>query len=89
MHKVIYSKNSINDLKKIERKIAQRIIKKIFFFSKQKDVLQYAKPLKHFGKNKYRFRIGDYRAIFKCDKSGRIQILMILNIKHRKEIYIK
>ena len=89
MHKTIYSQNAIKDLKKLEKQLAKRIIKKIDFFSKEKDIHKFSKPLKNFGPDKYRFRIGDYRAIFKIDKSGKIQILMILNIKHRKEIYFQ
>ena len=89
MYKVIYSENSIKDLRKIEKSVAKRIVKKILFFFKQKNIFDFSNPLKGFGQGRYRFRIGDYRAIFKIDKSGKIQILMILNIKHRKEIYFK
>jgi mRNA interferase RelE/StbE len=88
MHKVIYSDNSLKDLRKIENAIAKRIVKKIAFFSQQLDVLEFAKPLRGLGDGRFRFRIGDYRAIFAIDKSGKIQILMILNVKHRKEIYL-
>ncbi|MCK9185859.1 type II toxin-antitoxin system RelE/ParE family toxin [Candidatus Gracilibacteria bacterium] len=87
MYKIIYSKNSVKDLRKIDKTIAQRIIKKVFFFSKQKDISKFSKPLKGFGNNRYRFRIGDYRVIFKVNSTGEVRILMILNIKHRKEIY--
>jgi len=87
MYKVIYSENSIKDLRKIDKSLSKRILKKIDFFSKQKDIHKFSKALKEFGPNKFRFRIGDYRAIFKIDKTGKIQILMILNIKHRKDIY--
>ena len=31
---------------------------------------------------------GDYRAIFDLDKDGNIVILLILRIKHRKEVYL-
>ncbi|MBD3330333.1 type II toxin-antitoxin system mRNA interferase toxin, RelE/StbE family [Candidatus Peregrinibacteria bacterium] len=89
MYKVIYSENSIKDLRKLEKSLAERILKKIDFFSKQKNIHNFSKPLKEFGPNKFRFRVGDYRAIFKIDKAGKIQILMILNIKHRKDIYSK
>ncbi len=38
----------------------------------------------------YRFRIGDYRAIFKKDPiSDRFVILVILKVAHRKEVYRK
>jgi len=86
MYKVIYSENAVKDIKKLDRIVAERIIEKIFFFSKQKTIEPFAKSLKGF-QNKFRFRIGDYRAIFTVDKSGHIHILMILNIKHRREIY--
>lgn len=88
MHKVIYSKSSIKDLKKLDITLAQRIIKKVDFFACQNNPLDFAKSLKQFGDDKYRFRIGDYRVIFKIDANGTVKILMILNIKHRKEIYL-
>lgn len=86
MYEVIYSENAVKDLRRIDRKIAQRIIKKINSFSKKEDIKPFAKALKGF-EGKYRFRIGDYRAIFSVDKSGEIHILMIFNVKRRKDIY--
>ncbi|MBT4384693.1 type II toxin-antitoxin system RelE/ParE family toxin [Candidatus Peregrinibacteria bacterium] len=88
MYKVIYSENAVKELRKIDKQIAQRIIKKIHFFSEQKEIQTHAKKLKGFVE-KFRFRIGDYRAIFSIDKKGKIKILKILNIKHRKDIYEK
>lgn len=89
MYKVIYSKNAIGDLKKLDKVFAKRIINKIFFFSKQKDIFEFSKPLKQFGKDRFRFRIGDYRVIFSVDKLGNVQILIILNVKHRRNVYEK
>lgn len=87
MHQVIYSTRAREDLKKLEKKTAQRIIKKIFYFSQQKAPLAFAKKLANFDLGQYRFRIGDYRAIFDLNKKGQIQLLMILRIKHRKDLY--
>ena len=87
MYQVIYSTNAREDLKKLEEKTAQRIIKKIFYFSQQKHPLTFAKRLTKVELGRYRFRIGDYRAIFDTDSRGNIQILMILRIKHRKDVY--
>lgn len=87
MHKVIYSYHAREDLLGFERKIAQRIIKKILFFSLQQDPVSFAKKLTNPGLGQYRFRIGDYRALFDIDSRGKIQILMILRVKHRKDIY--
>ncbi len=87
MRKVIYSENAVKDLRRLDKKLAQRIVEKICFFSEQDDLGKYSKALVGFGPDKYRFRIGDYRAIFRIDELGKIQVLMVLNVKHRKEIY--
>jgi len=87
MHKVVYYKNARDDLHRLEAETATRIIEKIKFYSLQLNPLSYAKRLTEPVLGQYRFRIGDYRAIFDVDGKGRIQILMILRIKHRKDIY--
>ncbi|MBP6881235.1 MAG: hypothetical protein KBC35_01275 [Candidatus Pacebacteria bacterium] len=35
----------------------------------------------------YRYRIGDYRAIFSVAADGTITLLTILSVKHRKDVY--
>jgi len=84
---VVYSKNALNKLKDLPRPIARRIVKKVKFFSEQNNPLSFAKHLTDFSYGFYRFRVGDYRVIFDIDKKGQITILLILSIKHRKEIY--
>lgn len=84
---VAYSESALKDLRALDKKVAERIVKKINFFSIQKDLFSFAKALKGLGEGRYRFRIGDYRAIFKIDRNGRIEVLMVLRIKHRREIY--
>ena len=87
MHHVIYTENADRDLDDLEPKTAQRITRKILYYSEQTNPLSYAKKLSTVAPGRYRFRIGDYRAIFKIDSKGSIQILLILRIKHRKDIY--
>lgn len=87
MYKTYYTKKARRDLKNLEFKVAQKIIKKIFFFSTQKNPFKFAKKLKKPEIGMYRFRVGDYRAIFDVDKKGNINLLMILKIRHRKDIY--
>lgn len=83
---VTYSADARADLRKLEKSTAERIIKKIVFWSSQPNPLHFSKPLKG-AVGKYRFRVGDYRIIFKLDKSGNLIILFILVIRHRREIY--
>lgn len=87
MYQILYTKNAHHDLKILDLETSKRIVKKIYFFSLQKNPLKYAKKLKDFRLGQYRFRIGTYRAIFDVDKNRNIKILMILKIKHRRDIY--
>lgn len=87
MYKVIYTNKAIKDLERLEFQISQRIIKKINEYKTTNNPLTFAKRLTDSKDGEYRFRIGDYRAIFDLDQSGNIKILLILKIKHRKEIY--
>jgi mRNA-degrading endonuclease RelE of RelBE toxin-antitoxin system len=83
----VYTKDATHDLAGLPKKIARRIVDKIEFFRTQPEPLHFAKRLTNFEPGQFRFRIGDYRAIFDVDSKGAIHILMILRIKHRKDIY--
>lgn len=88
MYKIKYNKWARFDLKRLNENTAKRIIEKIKFYAEQENPLSFAKQLKGFTPNRYRFRIGDYRAIFIMDdKNLEIRILVILRVKHRKDIY--
>lgn len=87
MYQVSYARDAQRDLRDLEFRCAQRIVRKIYFYSQQKNPLSFAKSLRHCPLGSYRFRIGDYRAIFDVAKDGTIHVLMILRIKHRKDIY--
>ena len=85
-YKLEYTKTAVQDLKRLDKKMAQRIVKKLDFFANQKDPLAFAKRLKDRKYGEYRFRIGDYRAIFDIAE-GKIKILLMLIIRHRREVY--
>ncbi len=87
MHEVVYTKKARKDLKSIDLKVAQRIIDKVFHYSKQKDPLEFAKKLKGAILGNYRFRVGNYRVVFDVDKKGNIKVLLVLAVKHRREVY--
>lgn len=63
--------------------IRERILKKLQFYSLQENPLTFAEKLKDQRFGEYRFRIGDYRILFDVKKN----ILLILKVGHRKEIY--
>jgi mRNA interferase RelE/StbE len=82
--RVEYSSDAANDIAALDRKTAKRIMDKIDWFASQPDPLYFAKQLKD-PRKLYRFRIGDYRAIFTI--RGQAIVLLVLAVKNRKEAY--
>jgi mRNA interferase RelE/StbE len=82
--RVEYSSDAAKDVAALDRKTAKRIMDKIDWFASQSDPLAFAKPLKD-PRKLYRFRIGEYRAIFTI--KGQVLFLLVLAIKNRKEAY--
>jgi|WetSurMetagenome_2_1015567.scaffolds.fasta_scaffold39674_2 mRNA interferase RelE/StbE len=82
-----YTDSAIDDLARLPKVVARRIIDKIEYFRAQSTPLSYAKRLANSELGHYRFHIGDYRALFDLNNKGHIVLLMILRIKHRKDIY--
>ncbi len=76
--------NAETDLRRLPKDLQRRIIEKIVWYCSQENPLQFAKRLTDSEDlGEYRFRIGDYRAIFDIDDGA----ILILHIGHRKEIY--
>ena len=73
------------DLDKLDRAVAKRVIEKIQWFASQSDPLHFATILKNSRIGDIRFRIGDYRAIAVIDAST--QRIVIAAIGHRRDIY--
>ncbi len=84
---IIYSESALKNLKQLDKVVAKRIVLKIKDNAEQADPLSRAKSLTGKLSGWYRYRIGDYRAIFSIDSNGKITLLKILQIKHRKDIY--
>jgi mRNA interferase RelE/StbE len=82
---VFYTSSSRKDLKKLDSKIAQKIVKTVFTYT-SKNSLEKAKKLSGIFEGLYRYRIGEYRVIFQY-KNKEVYIVTILKIKHRKDIY--
>ncbi|MFH1978769.1 MAG: type II toxin-antitoxin system RelE/ParE family toxin [Patescibacteria group bacterium] len=84
---IVYSNKATKNLNNLNQSVAQRIVKKIKFYSEKNNLSIYATKLKPSSAGLFRFRIGDYRVIFEIDNKGNLTILTILTIKHRKDIY--
>ena len=82
-----YTTQAAKDLEILEKRFAQRILDKVDFYCQQSNPLLYAKKLTNFPGGHYRFRVGDYRVIFDLDEKGNVIILVILAVRHRREVY--
>ncbi len=85
--KLLYTQKALDDLACLDKQIASRILNKLDFFAAQDNPPLFAKKLVDYKMGSYRFRVGDYRIIFDVDRTGKIIILVILTVKHRKEVY--
>jgi mRNA interferase RelE/StbE len=83
---VLYTSSALKDLRTIEKKNSQKIVLTIQKYTSS-NPLGKSKKLSGIFEGLYRYRIGNYRAIFKVDVSGVPIVIIILKIKHRKDIY--
>jgi len=82
-----YAKHAKKDLALLDKSVSRRIALKLKYYSRHEAPLQFSKALTGGLKGFFRFRIGSYRVIFQKDAKGKITILTILRVKHRKEVY--
>ncbi len=87
MYRLQLTDVALQDLAKLDKQIALRILKKTKWFCAQSDPLAFAKTLTGEWLGSYRFRVGDYRVIFEVEDSGTINILYVLRVKNRKDVY--
>lgn len=85
---VFYTAHARKDLQKLDKAFSKKIVLVVLEYTRRKP-LKKAKALKGIFEGLYRYRVGDYRVVFEIDESGKVIILTILRIKHRKDIYKK
>ncbi len=89
-YKLVYTKIAEKDLQKISPQFVLILLKKVFQYVHSKNPLFHAKKLQGFVQDTYRYRIGDYRVVFRRDtENKKIVILVVLRILHRKDVYKK
>ena len=81
-----YSKNALKFLGKLDRKSVERIREGIAGLTcdpPQGDI----KLLQGYSDGRKRLRIGSWRVIFRVDSEGEIEVLLIMSIGNRGDIY--
>ena len=84
--KLVFAESAAKTIAKLPTPIARRIVQKMEWFALQDDPLSFAKPLTNSKVGNYRFRIGAYRVLVDIHH-GRISVLIVLAVRHRKEAY--
>lgn len=82
MPKVEWPKEAVEDLQKLDKSIAKRILNKISWFSQHFDNIT-PEPLSGELVGTFKLRIGDWRVIYTIE----IDVIVIQAIGHRKEVY--
>ncbi len=72
------------DLRRLDKKIAERIVKKLRWLAENAVMVNH-EALTGGWSGFFRWRIGDYRAIYQLDHNGRILIVALIG--HRREVY--
>ena len=80
-YRLVYTQRAVKDIHKLDPKVKSRIGRALLRL--EIDPIGYAKRLTNFSSGTYRFRIGDYRAIFDIDGES----IIILRVGHRRDIY--
>jgi mRNA interferase RelE/StbE len=84
MHKVIILPKALDDLTKLDKTTAKRILERIEWFSEHIEAMAPI-PLKSKLAGFFKLRVGDWRVIYEIDHKHKT--LYIHKIGHRREIY--
>ncbi len=84
MYKVAYLDSIEEDLKKLDKSIVKKIIRRIETYLAQ-DPQGLGKPLQGDFQGYWRYRWGDYRVIYRIAEQE--ILIIVLRISHRKEVY--
>ena len=80
-YRLVYTKRAIKNIEKLDTVVKKQISIKILLLAENQ--LKNAKKLIAFRLGQYRWRIGNYRIAFDIEGLD----IVILRIRHRKEIY--
>ncbi|MBU4246656.1 MAG: type II toxin-antitoxin system RelE/ParE family toxin [Nanoarchaeota archaeon] len=84
MFKILYSNQACNFLKKSDKVLAKRIIRKIEELGTE-PVIHDTKMLEGYKEKLFRVRIGDYRILYEVDY--KLNIIGIVKIDKRSKVY--
>ncbi len=81
MWKLVFTKKSEKSFLKLNKRVQERIKKKLDFYFASENPLQYAERLTDPKIWTYRFRIWEYRLVFDIDEEGKLIILLVIDVR--------
>ena len=81
-----YSRDALKFLAKLEPKAVNRIRTAIQGLAKsppEGDI----RPLQGYSDGRKRLRVGGWRVIYRCDRGGEVEVLLIIDIGNRGDVY--
>lgn len=83
---IVYSKSALKFLSKLDRKSVERIrtaIEGLTHTPPEGDI----KAMQGFDDGRKRLRVGSWRVIYRIDPAGEIEVLFVIDIGNRGDIY--
>jgi len=80
---IFYTRIATKQFEALPKAVQKRIAKKMRFYAAQETPLDFAERLTNFQEGGFRFRVGEYRAIFDARKNR----ILILKIAKRDKAY--
>jgi mRNA interferase RelE/StbE len=84
MYEVTFTPDADADLARLDKPIAQQVLKKVKWLAENFDDIK-PEPLTGQWHGVFKLRIGDYRALYTVDRTG--QKIIVHFVKHRREVY--
>jgi len=84
MHQVQLTQTSVEDLERLDKPVAQRILDKINWLAENIDLID-PEQLTGEWKKVYKLRVGDYRVLYTFDNVDKNIVIHL--IRHRREVY--
>lgn len=85
-HPVLITKEAKADLAKLDRAVATRVVQRIRWLTENLDNTTLL-PLHGNWQGYYKFRIGDYRVIYRLEPQEPTAQIVVEYVRHRREVY--
>ena len=84
MYQIEFTETAETDIRRLDKAVAQRVLKRLRWLAENFDFIT-PEVLRGPWEGVWKFRLGDYRILYTCDKTERK--LIVHFVRHRREVY--